>query len=380
MSDNTLYSLDKLQYDVLQVVTSPLDDLHTFMYSVLECFHENIDAYGYLFYQYDEDPCNPGRYITRDPVSINLPSAIWGENWRNSYYDTSIYNPNVRRTLLEQEKSVFTVGNLISPEEYENSRNYRDLLKPAGIYYSFAVILKHNKVPLGHLTLSRPKEMGNFSQEELKRIEQISKSISNRLLDYRKLSTFEDVTSLEKFFQQYVSEPGVGAILLTDSHRVLYYNDRAVDFCGEILAGKSDASAVLDNPAESIQKMADAIAVNCIPRYSVFEQWGKDGRVFYCTSTPCFLPGKGGIALAYLVQISADKRIEIPHIDNKDNSQILTRRQMEIVHFIAEGMSNREIAGELVISEGTVKKHVENIRDLLGVSSRIGILKKLNMI
>ena len=39
----------------------------------------------------------------------------------------------------------------------------------------------------------------------------------------------------------------------------------------------------------------------------------------------------------------------------------LTRREMEVLKLIANGQSNSQIAGQLVISEHTVKGHVSNI-------------------
>jgi DNA-binding NarL/FixJ family response regulator len=38
---------------------------------------------------------------------------------------------------------------------------------------------------------------------------------------------------------------------------------------------------------------------------------------------------------------------------------------------VAEGLSNREIAGRLVISKRTVDAHIEHIYSKLGVSSRV---------
>jgi LuxR family maltose regulon positive regulatory protein len=48
----------------------------------------------------------------------------------------------------------------------------------------------------------------------------------------------------------------------------------------------------------------------------------------------------------------------------------LTERELEVLHLIAVGYSNREIGDKLVISVRTVKKHVENIHGKLGVRSR----------
>jgi LuxR family transcriptional regulator, maltose regulon positive regulatory protein len=48
----------------------------------------------------------------------------------------------------------------------------------------------------------------------------------------------------------------------------------------------------------------------------------------------------------------------------------LTRREAEVLALVAEGLSNREIAERLVVSEHTVHRHVANIYARLGVSSR----------
>jgi DNA-binding CsgD family transcriptional regulator len=48
----------------------------------------------------------------------------------------------------------------------------------------------------------------------------------------------------------------------------------------------------------------------------------------------------------------------------------LTRRELQVLRLVASGDSNREIAAELVISERTVARHVQNIFAKLGVSSR----------
>ena len=51
-------------------------------------------------------------------------------------------------------------------------------------------------------------------------------------------------------------------------------------------------------------------------------------------------------------------------------TQLLTPRELEIVRLAAEGLRNKEIAERLTITEGTVKIHLHNIYEKLGVSGR----------
>jgi len=48
----------------------------------------------------------------------------------------------------------------------------------------------------------------------------------------------------------------------------------------------------------------------------------------------------------------------------------LSPREREILHLIASGASNQEIAETLVIAPNTVKRHIGNILAKLGVSNR----------
>jgi len=56
---------------------------------------------------------------------------------------------------------------------------------------------------------------------------------------------------------------------------------------------------------------------------------------------------------------------------------VLTAREREVVYLIGQGYRNRDIAQALVISEHTVKNHISNIFQKLGVADRYELLTLL---
>jgi DNA-binding NarL/FixJ family response regulator len=58
-------------------------------------------------------------------------------------------------------------------------------------------------------------------------------------------------------------------------------------------------------------------------------------------------------------------------VENKlDGDVRLTARELEVLQYIGEGLTNQEIAARLVVEVGTVKNHVHRILEKLNVSSR----------
>ena len=54
----------------------------------------------------------------------------------------------------------------------------------------------------------------------------------------------------------------------------------------------------------------------------------------------------------------------------------LTGRELEILHLLAEGLSNKEIAYKLVVAPGTIKQHLKNICRKLEVHGRMQAVKR----
>ncbi|GHP00318.1 LuxR family transcriptional regulator [Reticulibacter mediterranei] len=60
-----------------------------------------------------------------------------------------------------------------------------------------------------------------------------------------------------------------------------------------------------------------------------------------------------------------------PNSFSRSSLAALTAREQEVLHLLAQGATNQDIASELVIALATVKKHVTNILNKLGAENRI---------
>lgn len=60
---------------------------------------------------------------------------------------------------------------------------------------------------------------------------------------------------------------------------------------------------------------------------------------------------------------------------SRDWRRVLSERELSVLGYLAEGMTNKQIAGQLWLSEQTIKFHVRNVYRKLDVSSRTEALR-----
>ena len=66
------------------------------------------------------------------------------------------------------------------------------------------------------------------------------------------------------------------------------------------------------------------------------------------------------------------------HADEENGMPVepLTPREIEVLELVAEGLSNKAIAGRLAISDQTVKFHVASIAGKLGAANRTDAVRR----
>jgi DNA-binding NarL/FixJ family response regulator len=77
-----------------------------------------------------------------------------------------------------------------------------------------------------------------------------------------------------------------------------------------------------------------------------------------------------GAELVEVMETFSEQRLPL-QIVNADGMQLLTKREEDVVRLIADGLTNRQIALDLKLSEHTIRNNLFRIFDKLGVSTRV---------
>jgi DNA-binding NarL/FixJ family response regulator len=83
---------------------------------------------------------------------------------------------------------------------------------------------------------------------------------------------------------------------------------------------------------------------------------------------PLIAPAVAAALIARVSELAVNQRQQSKH--NQSKLMELTERELEVLHLLKRGYSNRAIANELILELGTVKNHVHHILQKLNVTSR----------
>lgn len=150
-------------------------------------------------------------------------------------------------------------------------------------------------------------------------------------------------------------------------------------------AGVANQIAALRNFHISHPAIAKILLVESYDRELVVKAFRSGARGVFCISDTrfralckCIQRVASGQVWAnteqmdYLIDLVSEVRSL--RVFDAHGRRILTPREEQVVASVAEGLSNREIARELKLSEHTVKKYLFRIFEKLGISTRVELV------
>jgi DNA-binding CsgD family transcriptional regulator len=193
-------------------------------------------------------------------------------------------------------------------------------------------------------------------------------------------STGRGLTRLEAIAERR-SIPGV--MLFAGTGDILFMNTEAELLNQQILAARNEAGAQEVLPIEILDLCVSLRTLLKHENPVNFEGQHELRRVAGDSSIPVLLrgfplashsPNDDACMLVLMEKIGRERNI-VP--DQAKEQFRLTAREVEIVKYISEGWTNKEIAHHLDISEHTVKEHVRHLLKKTKSTTRTGILAQI---
>jgi DNA-binding CsgD family transcriptional regulator len=148
--------------------------------------------------------------------------------------------------------------------------------------------------------------------------------------------------------------------------------------------GQSKLSAHLDQEPTELRGIVEGLGVRSQIAVPITVEGKRLGVLMACSARAAFFDerdlrfaesvahwvGLVGLRAARVERLTRRAVTESLGVATEQAVEVLTRRQREIASLIARGYSNKQIAQELVLVQGTVANHVENMLRRLGFRNR----------
>ncbi len=174
-----------------------------------------------------------------------------------------------------------------------------------------------------------------------------------------------------------------GVLLFSGSGDVLFMNVEAETISRQIMGNTNDAEERSVWPAEVLELCESLRTLLDSSEMQTAEAQHELRRVTGDEKSPVLLRGfplaahtekDEACMLILMEKIGRERRV----VSTQAKEQYrLTSREVEIVKYISEGWTNKEIARHLEISEHTVKEHVRHLLKKTKTTTRTGILAQI---
>ncbi|MHB1456351.1 MAG: response regulator transcription factor [Armatimonadota bacterium] len=305
------------------------------------------DGIGVTFH--DCDTGEPADCVLQD-INQNMY-----EQYKNAYFGKVPY----RKTAIESKMYIYTPEDIIGMDAWQNSVFYNEFIVPAKKTEMMLLDVIDQKHLLLKLTFLREPKHGVFTENDKSFLRLLYPHIVQA---YKKSLLFDELSKVDNILHSAFEKMHRPYIII-DSHFKLIYTSAAVKaLCAD--HGKSIECLMdaLRNPAEPIMQdlstsgfgfqMTNITLCDIHYRLTVL-------RIEQTDTPPYFILAFDEMSdqLSQTVKKCAER-------------YILSHREIEICIMIMKGLSNREIAEALYISEFTVKDHLKSIFAKMEVGSR----------
>lgn len=328
---------------------------YNFRENILELF-SNIFGYKHVtFWLVDKDgKLSQPRYVN---VSDNIMQA-----WEDKYYR---FDPFETKNLPKcyRRQCVVELADLVNKTDYFNENlYYKDILRNYGYVHKMILRLQDKDKLIGGMSFLRTESEKSFDNNDKKIISYVGQYLSNLLIEQLRIDNSE---AEKQALLEFANLSNDGLIVANESNQICFINQKAKIFYDQLLKERYVSSMynliMLGRVIDEKSKDVDFLSYYELGNYSIY------------TRVKRFLQEK-----FYIIMISPKEKYQISKGFKVKADDVLSKREVEVLHCVLRGMSNAEISQELFVSLSTIKVHLYNIFKKLDVPNRASLIAKYN--
>lgn len=268
-------------------------------------------------------------------------------------------------------KTVVSFKDVVNPHDLQNSEYYLNFMRPQKLAHDLVVYFKSREKLLGVASLMRKPKSGDFAPDEIKLLK-IAAPLVALALDNIDIKRQDDLQ--QQVISLLATEAATEMVIMNTAMEIVYATLNAREFLMRA-HGETSVFEVICNGCRKLTQPKTLIATRKeqILKNKIMlkeKTYELSSRLMYFDS---YTGAKEGF---FVIMFNVCKPNFINH-EKLMQTFNLTPRESEIVEAVFKGRRNSEIAGQLFISEITVKKHLQNICAKLNVTNRTAIISTI---
>jgi DNA-binding CsgD family transcriptional regulator len=307
---------------------------------------------------------------------------LYEDKYYPTLYKDSFYQHSPLLTeALSSSKIALKIGESISFQDWGRSVLYNDFIRPQHLYWELFLTLRWKNNLEGMITLWRSKNQPDYEDREVVKAARLASHLGVAIHNICLISQVIEGGSLSLS----ADEANGGGLLWLD-HRFTpsFFNTKARDICLQLLGRIPYNASYLEKgefpvPSYVIRDCSDLLDLFKAKERPILPQKERivsteSGQKF---RIECSLIWKGD-------QISSTPNFMVNLSDLTDEKKLetalqarfqLSRRELDVTHYLTRGLSDDEIGEKLYISRQTVHTHIKNIYRKLGAKSRVELYR-----
>ncbi len=278
-------------------------------------------------------------------------------DYQQVYKYKDIMNPKKQLTnVINNQETVLTLQEITTPSDFSKTLFY-PYTKKHKMTDEMVMYFTNGSFIYGGIGFARFKDKKPFSFTDKSILKTLAVQLNHFLHNTISLQEME----AKKLFLEKETQDTLGIIEVHD-HHISFYNEDTL----QIIKSIDKNSTVESFFNTTIKPNIPSFLFEKEDLYHFYLNGWKVKVIFQETNNQT--PSKKHTIYLYQQTL---KTME------NDSKILLSKRELEIYHLVLKGYTNEQISTQLWISIHTVKKHLRNMYDKLGVSNRTSLIYKL---